>query len=83
MKTRIVALICGTSNCWKVAEPSDPAATTQERVVSLKIQGDAKHGYHLVMSPEGCFAADSWHPTIEDALDTAQRLFEVRPDEWS
>jgi hypothetical protein len=78
-----VALICGTSNAWKVAEPSDPPATTQERVVLLEIRGDEKNGYHLVMSPKGCFIADSWHATIEDALDTAHRLFDVRPDEWS
>ncbi|MCI0640829.1 MAG: hypothetical protein L0Y72_25665 [Gemmataceae bacterium] len=82
MKANAVVLISGTSNSWKVAEPSDPAATVQERAVTLEIQGDAKNGYHLIMSPSGCFTADSWHETIEDAIDTSRRLFDVRPDGW-
>jgi hypothetical protein len=82
MKAIAVVPIHGTANAWKVAEPSDPAANVQERAVTLEIQGNAKDGYHLVMSPAGCFTADTWHETVEDAKDTAHRLFGVPPDSW-
>jgi len=83
MKANAMALISGTCNAWKVAEPSDPASTVQERLVALEIQGDAKNGYHLIMSPSGCFTADSRHETIADAIDSARRLFGVRSDAWA
>ena len=83
MNASALVFICGTSDAWKVAEPSDPLSAVQEREVLLEIQGDAKNGYHLVMIPKGCFTADTWHPTIEDAIDTAHRLFAVRPEAWS
>jgi hypothetical protein len=82
MRAVAVVLIRGTSDAWKVAEPSDPPAIVQEREVILEIQGNASKGYHLVMSPAGCFTADTWHATVEDAKDTAQRLFGVPPDGW-
>jgi hypothetical protein len=83
MQTSVVIPICGTSNSWKVAEPSDPQSLTRDRLVSLEIQGDVTNGYHLNMSPDGCFTADSWHATIEDALESAQRVFGVPPASWS
>jgi hypothetical protein len=83
MLARVATQICGTSNAWKVAELSDSPALVQERMVTLEIRGDRKDGYHLIMSPSGCFTADSWHSTIDDALDTAERLFDVRRDAWS
>ena len=82
MQASAAVLISGNASTWKVAESFDPQSTVHERTVSLEIQGDAKHGYPLVMTPAGCFAADSWHTTIEDALETAQRLFDVSPDAW-
>jgi hypothetical protein len=51
-------------------------------VVELEIQGDEKNGFHLVMSPDGCFTADTWHESVEDAKDTAHRLFGVGFEEW-
>ena len=83
MQVRTKALISGTFNAWKVAEPTDPVATIKEREVLLKIQGDTKNGFHLVMGPEGCFTADTWHATVEEAKDTALRLFDVHPKAWS
>jgi hypothetical protein len=83
MKAIVVVPIRGTSNAWKVAMPSDPAATVQEREVTLEIQGNARDGYHLLMTPTGCFTADTWHETVEDAKDTAHRVFAVPPDGWA
>ena len=84
MKAVVEVLIRGYGNRWKPAEPSDAGAShLQRRVVALEIDGDGKSGYHLVMSPEGCFTADTWHETIEDAKDTAFRIFGVPPDGWT
>ena len=83
MQTSVVIPICGTSNSWKVAEPSDPTSLTQDRFVSLEIHGDDKNGYHLVMSPDGCFTADTWHATVDDALESANRVFGVPLTAWS
>ncbi len=82
MKTIVVVPIRGTANAWQVAEPSDPNNSIQERVVALEIQGNTTDGFHLVMTPTGCFTADSWHETVEDAKDTASRVFGVPPDRW-
>jgi hypothetical protein len=83
MKAVAVVPIRGTSNAWKVADSSDPPTTVQDRQVALEIQGNARDGYHLRMSPAGCFPADTWHQSLEEARDTAQRLFGVPPDGWA
>ena len=82
MKSVVEVLIRGYGNSWKLAEPSDTGDLIQRRVVKLEIQGDGKDGYHLVMSPEGCFTADTWQESLEDAKDTAHRIFGVWSDEW-
>jgi hypothetical protein len=83
MKAVVVVPIHGISNSWKVAEPSDPSAQVQEREVALEIWGNPRDGYHLLMSPKGCFTADSWHGTVEEAKHVAHRLFGVLPDGWT
>jgi hypothetical protein len=75
--------IRGSGNAWKVAGPSDPPDRAQEREVTLEIRGNAADGYHLVMSPSGCFTADTWHETIGDAKATAAQLFGVPADGWA
>ena len=83
MRTVVVVPICGAGNAWKVAEPTDPPAMVQEREVALEIQGNASNGYHLVMSPAGCFTADTWHESVEDAKATAAELFGVSLGGWA
>ena len=83
MRTSTVIAIHGTHDCWKVATQADSASLTQDRLVTLEIQGDPKAGYHLIMTPEGCFTADSWHPTIDDAMDAAYRIFGVLRGSWT
>jgi hypothetical protein len=75
-------LVSGGGDCWKVAEPRDPPHTVKERTVRLEIVGDDQNGYHLNMSPDGCFTADTWHATMAEALDTAKRLFNVDRSAW-
>lgn len=81
MKAVVVVPIRGSGNAWKVAEPSDPAEQVQERMVVLEIQGST-NDFHLVMSPTGCFTADTWHESIADANETATEVFGVAPDAW-
>ncbi|MBN9523656.1 hypothetical protein J0H58_34950 [bacterium] len=83
MKAVVVVPIRGSGNSWKVAEPSDPPASVREREVVLEIQGDATNGYHLVMTPAGCFTADMWHESVEDAKAAAAEMFSVAPDGWT
>lgn len=82
IKAVAVVPIRGYSNIWRVAEPSDTGDITQNRVVNLEIQGDGNDGFHLIMSPDGCFTADTWHETLEDAKDTVYRIFGVPADGW-
>lgn len=82
MRAYVVVPIRGYGNSWKVAEPSDPPARVEDRAVALEIQGNDAEGYHLVMSPEGCFTADTWHDSVEDAKATAEEVFGVPPDGW-
>jgi hypothetical protein len=49
--------------------------------VKLSIVEDPK-GYHLVMSPEGCFTADAFYETLQKAKDDAARGFGVRDADW-
>jgi hypothetical protein len=83
MKAVVVVPICGSGNAWKVGEPSDPPVRVKKRPVTLEIQGDAQNGYHLVMSPEGCFTADTWHESIAEAKATAEEHYNVPPDGWT
>ncbi len=83
MRAVVVVSIRGFANVWKVAESSDPPAKVQERTVELEIQGNEAEGYHLIMSPDGCFTADTWHESVEDAKDTAKEAFGVGLDEWT
>jgi hypothetical protein len=76
-------LICGSGDCWKVATESDPTEAVEQRTVVLEINGDAQDGFHLNMSPEGCFTADTWHETQEDARQAALRLFGVPLHAWT
>lgn len=83
MRAVAVVAIRGTCNAWKVAESSDPPNLVQERTVALEIQGNVRDGYHLLMAPAGCFTADTWHETVQDAKEAALRLFGVPPDGWA
>lgn len=83
MRAVVVVPIRGFANVWKVAESSDPPALVQERMVELEIQGNEAEGYHLIVSPTGCFTADTWHESVEVAKDTAKEAFGVSSDEWT
>lgn len=83
---KVTADIFGSKNSWGLgpgdgARGSEAVATRCE--VLLEIQGTKKHGYHLVMSPDGFFTADSWFKTKQEALENAEELFGVVGDNWT
>lgn len=83
MRAVVVVPIRGSGNAWKVAERSDPPDRVQEREVALEIRGNPANGYHLVMSPAGCFTADYWYETFAEAKESAAEIFGVAPDGWA
>ena len=75
------ARIWGTRQAWSAEQTDGPAQTSVQCTVELEIQCD-RHGCNLVMSPSGFSTADSWHPTKQDAIDTACEMFGVSPTAW-
>jgi len=85
MESTVTARIRTLKGGWKVADDDDEANYPQyvsEREVELVIEGNPKSGYHLVMTPDGCFTADAHYSTVEDALGDAQEVFGVLPEDW-
>ncbi len=79
------AQIFGSKNGWSLgaeAAGGRPVVATECDVL-LEIQGTKKHGYHLVMAPQGFFTADHWFETQQEALENAQELFGVAPESWT
>jgi hypothetical protein len=76
------ARIWGYTNSWSLAPSLRQKGPDQECDVRLEIQGNKKHGYHLIMAPEGFFTADSHHPTIDDVMAAAEELFGVTREQW-
>ena len=74
--------IFGTKNSWSLTPQPGMSASGKLNNISLEIQGDAKNGYHLVMSPEGFFTADYWYESKDDAIQNALELFGVAANEW-
>jgi hypothetical protein len=67
---------------WSL-EPQSESSSPVECAIGLEIQGDDKHGYHLVMCPEGFSFADDHYETLREAMDSAAELFGVRDDQWT
>jgi hypothetical protein len=82
MRASVLAWIEGTPG-WRVVDATSTSPRTAQRRVELEIQGDEHFGYHLVMCPEGCTFADTWHATLEDAKESAREMFGVPLDGWT
>lgn len=79
--TTTEARVWGTRNAWSL-EQSGRSGEGQFCRVALEITGDPRAGFHLVVAPDGFFAADTWHETQEQALAEAAEAFGIRPDAW-
>jgi hypothetical protein len=67
---------------WGGADPEDPSAIEVE--FSFAVTTDGNQNYLLVYhSTDGKYAADSWHETVEEALECAQESFGIVANEWS
>lgn len=81
-KATVELRVRGRQSAWQ-ASRRDEAADGQLTRTSLEIQGSSKQGFHLVVEPEGFFAADTWHETEQDARSEAEEAFGVLPGDWS
>src|ERR1017187_6943834 len=70
-------------DAWKVAAATDPTERIREVDIRLEIQGDDGSGYHLVMTPDGCFTADNWYRSKREALEAASEMFGTLIDGWA
>lgn len=82
---KVTADIFGSKNNWGLGPADDVGGTLRATTceVLLEIQGTRKHGYNLVMAPEGFFVADSWFKTKQEALESAEELFGVAIGDWT
>jgi hypothetical protein len=81
LQTQTTVAIFGATNAWSLA-PLSGDENGRVCAVDLQIVGNSKDGYHLVMHPDGFFAADSWHESEAQAIDCAQELLGVGEAAW-
>jgi hypothetical protein len=91
VKLTVRARITRWTSGWEVAGANftagfhGAAASPPETVdleVLLEIVGDDQSGYHLLMSPEGCFQTDNWYRSRAEAVADADRIFKVPASSW-
>ena len=68
---------------WLPANAATPQPTpVEDALVDFEI-GEVEGGYILEwFSRNTSHHGDSWHETLEDALEQARTEFGVRPEEW-
>jgi hypothetical protein len=72
-----------SSSSWKVAAATDPANEVRELDVWLEVLGNDADGYHLVMTPDGCFTADYHYTSSAEAIEAARDIFGAPTDGWT
>lgn len=82
MKCVKLARIRKLKGGWKLADADDTSKYVQRLNVALSIQGSSKDGYHLIMQPEGLFAADTHHDTLAEAKEVAADVFGATDADW-
>ena len=68
---------------WLLANAATPRPTpVKDALVDFEVN-DVEDGYILAWSSRNTsHHGDSWHETLEDALEQASTEFGVRPEEW-
>lgn len=82
MKATTTVWLKSKRNSWLVVRGADIDERTKQCPLALEIQGDDKNGYHLIMTPDGHFTADTWHETLDDAIGDALEAFGIEPEQW-
>ncbi len=66
---------------WRGALPSERGA--KELPFGFDITDDGGGNFLLVsFSDDGVYAADGWHPTLEEAYEAAKEQYQVNRSEW-
>jgi hypothetical protein len=68
---------------WLPANAATPAPTpVEDALVDFEVD-EVEGGYILEWySRNTTHHGDSWHETLEDALEQAKTEFDIRPEEW-
>ncbi|MDG2381931.1 MAG: hypothetical protein P8N76_09670 [Pirellulaceae bacterium] len=74
--------VWGRKNAWSSSPDSGYRGPGSECDIKLEIEGDDKNGYHLIMSPDGFFTADTWIQTLEEAIRDGEERFGIAPQDW-
>ena len=75
--------VWGRKNAWSLSAPKERAASSIECEINLEILGNPKGGFHLVMSPDGFFTADSWTETLDEAFHDSSEMFDLDRSDWT
>ncbi|WP_147449016.1 hypothetical protein [Corallococcus terminator] len=69
----------------KITAPVDrfKNQTKGAEVASLEINQEEGAFYLIRLSAQGQYIADTWHPSIEEAMRQAKHEFSVDPGDWS
>ena len=79
--TRVVRILGHPNSGWSPADLDDDNALEIE--FHFEITDDGNRGFLLVQqSLDRCYAADSWHETLEEALACAEDSYGITPAEW-
>ncbi|MEM6293196.1 MAG: hypothetical protein AAGA54_18120 [Myxococcota bacterium] len=73
--------IWGNGGSWSVV-PAD-FSEGSFRQVSLIIEGTEATGFLLLKEPEGCFQADGWELTLDEAFKRAEDVFGTPRSAWT
>ncbi|WP_457390508.1 hypothetical protein [Roseateles sp. P5_E1] len=78
---RAVRILGHPNSGWSPADPDDDNALEIE--FRFEITDDGNKNFLLVChSLDGCYAADTWHETLEEAVACAQDSYDIAPSEW-
>lgn len=66
--TQTEARITGTTDAWRIR--ASDSTSGREVTIELSSESDGAQGVHLVMAPEGFFAADCWYASKQERWTT-------------
>jgi hypothetical protein len=82
VSNRLVRISGEPNSGWSAADPDD--LNSFEVEFDFFVTSDGNKNFLLVYeSLDRRYCADSWHPTIEEAIVCAQESFGVEPSEWA
>jgi hypothetical protein len=83
--TRYTVVFGGEAHSGWLPPGAAMPARTPERVVDLELRilQNGSDGFLLEWAgPTAADSGDTWHPTIEEALEQAEASFGIKPSDW-